>query len=277
MNAFQVSNAKRFSYELCRVGENEMQKDEISTEDYLYRKECFEDPLCFSELNYIEFEKELLTDELYHWYGDEWLYDFHYNKGFFHKVKEWVDKTEGDASKKIRIRDVFNLLKRSNYALKNIETNWTEIKPIHEIQKAVIDIHINFTDLMIESIMEYYNYIFPNFLKIEKENEKEDKQDNSLDNKLDSDYFKGNFYINFKDYTEKHIIEEYVDYSYLFQRMIHLKMIHNVKHREFAKWLLENKLINEKTMEKIVDNGFRSLDKSESIQRMNNFNIVFKI
>lgn len=170
LDVFEVSNAKRYSYELCRVGENEMQKDEISTEDYLYRKENFDDPLCFSELNYIEFENEFPTHEIYDFHINEWLYDFHYNKGFFLAVKKWIDNTEGDASKKIRIRDVFNLLRRSNFALKNIETNWNKIKPIHEIQKAVIDIHINFTDLMIESIMKYYNYVFPNFLKINDKN-----------------------------------------------------------------------------------------------------------
>ncbi|TXD49200.1 hypothetical protein [Polaribacter sp. IC073] len=281
LNAFEVSSAKRYSYELCRVGENEMQKDEISTEDYLYRKENFDDTMYFySELNYIDFEKEFPTEELYQWYGNEWLYDVHYNKYFFPEVKKWINVAEGDGSKKIRIRDIFNLLRRSNFALKNIETNWNEIKPIHEIQKAVIDIHINFTDLMIESIIKYYNYIFPNFLEIEKENEKEDKEDKKdkkLPIKRHSDYFKDNFYISFKIYTEKHIIEQYVDYSYLFQRMKFEKMIYEIKHKEFAKWLLENKFINEKTMEKINESGFRSLNKSESGQRMNNFNNLFGI
>lgn len=80
------------------------------------------------------------------------------------------------------------------------------------------------------------------------------------------------YFINYK----KHIIEPYVDYSYLFQRMLIEGFVHKIQHLQFAEWLFINNHITQNTKDIVLKNsGFRSLNKSFSDQRCNNFNIVF--
>ena len=76
-----------------------------------------------------------------------------------------------------------------------------------------------------------------------------------------------------------YIIDKYVDYSYLFQRMLFKNIIYkNTKHHDFMIWLKENSFINENTYNDFYEkNSFRSLKKSYSVNRENNFNIVFEI
>jgi len=82
----------------------------------------------------------------------------------------------------------------------------------------------------------------------------------------------------FYDYKSNHIIEIYVDYSYLFQRMLFEKIIYRIRHKEFINWLSRFELIKDSEYHKLNEKGgFLSLLKSSSIQRTNNFNIVFKI
>ncbi len=82
----------------------------------------------------------------------------------------------------------------------------------------------------------------------------------------------------FENYIKLHIVEPYVDYSYLYQRMLKENIISNTKHKDFANWLYDNKHINERVKDSIIEqNGFRSLNKSSSIQRENNFNNIFNI
>ncbi len=81
----------------------------------------------------------------------------------------------------------------------------------------------------------------------------------------------------FLEYTSKYIIEPYVDYSYLFQRMLLEKFITRLTHVQFMNWLIENKHITKKVQDDLLKKGsFRSLDKCASSNRENNFNIVFK-
>ena len=86
-------------------------------------------------------------------------------------------------------------------------------------------------------------------------------------------------YLKFKNYTKNYIIDKYVDYSYLFQRMLFKNIIYkNTKHHDFMIWLKENSFINENTYNDFYEkNSFRSLKKSYSVNRENNFNIVFEI
>jgi hypothetical protein len=247
LNAFEVSNAKRYSYELCRVGENEMQKDEISTEDYLYRKENFDDTMYFySELNYIEFENEFPLDMLYLWYDDEWLHDYHYNKCFFPEVKKWIDKTQGDASKKLRTRKLLNLLNRSNKALKNIETSWNERQPINAIQKTVIEIHLGFTSYMIESITDYYSSVFNELFKVKiaKETDRISLAKNPYARIFKNDYA----FLLFESLKEslcKNIKTELADYSFVFRILYSDKYIYEaVKESEFRTFLNEEYHVN---------------------------------
>lgn len=83
-------------------------------------------------------------------------------------------------------------------------------------------------------------------------------------------------FFHFKEYIGKHIVENYVDYSYLFQRMLKEELIYSIKHLDFIKWLHEEKFITEKYYNEFTEKGgFRSLKKSSSTQRENNYNNIF--
>jgi len=82
----------------------------------------------------------------------------------------------------------------------------------------------------------------------------------------------------FDEYTKKHIIEPYKDYGYLFQRLLELKLIYSIKHKDFIEWLFKKKYINAKSYEEFkIKGGFYSLGKATSIDRENNFNNIFNI
>jgi len=81
----------------------------------------------------------------------------------------------------------------------------------------------------------------------------------------------------FLEYVSKHIIEPYVDYSYLFQRLLYQKIISHITHFQFINWLAENNHITESTKNIfLTKESFRSLKKSTSVNRENNFNTIFK-
>ncbi|MCF6131102.1 hypothetical protein [Flavobacterium wongokense] len=83
---------------------------------------------------------------------------------------------------------------------------------------------------------------------------------------------------NFNLYLKLHIVEPYVDLSYLFQRLTKENLIIKIKHLDFVNWLFDNSHINESTKDLIIkNNGFRSLAKSFSTQRENNFNNIFNL
>lgn len=91
------------------------------------------------------------------------------------------------------------------------------------------------------------------------------------------DTFKlGDTYNCFLKYTQRHIVEPYADYSYLFQRLLHEKLIYKTTQKDFFSWLHNNKFITDKVYHYFFEKGhFRSLDKSSTIQRENNFNNIF--
>jgi hypothetical protein len=94
--------------------------------------------------------------------------------------------------------------------------------------------------------------------------------------KQDNLFLKSNSFNNFNQYIKLHIIEPYVDYSYLFQRMLNEKIIDKIRHIDFIEWLFINEYITEKTKDEFIKKeGFRSLKKSYSLSRENNFNNVF--
>ena len=97
LDVWDVSKARRYCFEIYRIGEDEYDEVEISLEEYWLIKE--HGGFCFTRLNYEDFEKDFPLDELDQWYDDEWLYDFHFNKAFFKSAVEWITKTEGECSK----------------------------------------------------------------------------------------------------------------------------------------------------------------------------------
>jgi hypothetical protein len=80
----------------------------------------------------------------------------------------------------------------------------------------------------------------------------------------------------FLDY-QKYILDFYSDYSYLKKRLEKEKLIHYHKDHDFMKMVYEEmKLISEKNYQDYCIYGkLKSLEKSYSVQRANNFNIVF--
>jgi hypothetical protein len=90
-------------------------------------------------------------------------------------------------------------------------------------------------------------------------------------------------FLNFDVYNcfleyQKHIIDFYIDFSYLKKRLENEKLIHYHKDNDFMRIVFEEiKLISEKRHnEYFVMGKLKSLKKSFSTQRENNFNIIFK-
>lgn len=84
-------------------------------------------------------------------------------------------------------------------------------------------------------------------------------------------------YSLFLNYTKQHIIDTYIDYSFIFQQMLNDKHIHKTTHHEFMNWLIENKIISQKEYETLKVKGqFYSLLKSTNASRLNNYNNIKK-
>jgi len=84
-------------------------------------------------------------------------------------------------------------------------------------------------------------------------------------------------YNKFLAYTKKHIIDSYLDYSYLKKRLEHDGLIHRTKDNDFMRILFEDmNLINEKEYDRYLQkNKLTSLGKSQSENRVNNYNNIF--
>jgi len=87
----------------------------------------------------------------------------------------------------------------------------------------------------------------------------------------------GTVYNKFLAYTKKHIIDSYLDYSYLKKRLEHDGLIHRTKDNDFMRILFEDmNLINEKEYDRYLQkNKLTSLGKSQSENRVNNYNNIF--
>ena len=108
-------------------------------------------------------------------------------------------------------------------------------------------------------------------IKIESSNRK------SISNNHSRIFINSDTFELFLDYIKNHIIEPYVDYSYLFQRLLDENLIHGIKHRSFMMWLKDEKYVSEVTFDSFLQKeSFRTLQKCFSIQRENNFNNIFK-
>ena len=66
----------------------------------------------------------------------------------------------------------------------------------------------------------------------------------------------------FETFTKEHVIDPYVDFSFIFQQMKYNGYISDIKHVKFMNWLKENQFINDKEhADFIYQNSFRSLRK----------------
>jgi len=84
--------------------------------------------------------------------------------------------------------------------------------------------------------------------------------------------------VAFNKYIDRHIIEPYIDYSYLFQQLKNEKLIYHITHFNFMEWLKNENYISVVKYDDFINKeNFRSLSKSYSVQRMNNFNLIFNL
>lgn len=66
----------------------------------------------------------------------------------------------------------------------------------------------------------------------------------------------------FETFTKRHLIDKYIDFSFIFQQMKYNGYISDIKHVSFMKWLKENNYINNKEYSYFYEqNSFRSLKK----------------
>lgn len=76
----------------------------------------------------------------------------------------------------------------------------------------------------------------------------------------------------FREYMENHIIDPFIDVSFIFQQMKADKLIRGIKHLDFAEWLKNKGLISDKEYSKIYENRtFRALRKCTAGHRQNNY------
>jgi len=191
LDIWDVRKAKRYSFEVIHVGEGECEEIELSNEEYLNIKEIGASN-CFTRLNYEEFQDNFPLDEFEHWYSDDWLINFQYNKAFLPSVIEWIEETEGDKSKRLRIRKIIRKLKQSQKSLENIKFGWHSDIPLNEIQKAVIQIFLRFDNLMFDGLKTHFIDFFPELFAEKKfGNEGVSKNDiiNSLINETSKNLF----------------------------------------------------------------------------------------
>ena len=82
-------------------------------------------------------------------------------------------------------------------------------------------------------------------------------------------------YINFKKYISS-FVEDYTDYSFIFQNMLDKKLIYRIKHKEFIEWLFKHQFINQNVYEYLESYAnLKTLNRSSSIDRIKNFNNTF--
>ena len=82
-------------------------------------------------------------------------------------------------------------------------------------------------------------------------------------------------YINFKKYINS-FVEDYTDYSFIFQNMLDKKLIYRIKHKEFIEWLFKHQFINQNVYEYLESYAnLKTLNRSSSNDRIKNFNNTF--
>ncbi|WP_420287230.1 hypothetical protein VT569_03140 [Flavobacterium psychrophilum] len=77
----------------------------------------------------------------------------------------------------------------------------------------------------------------------------------------------------FETFTKHHILDKYVDFSFIFQQMKFNGYILDIKHLKFMKWLHENNYITQKEYSEdfLIEKGFRSLKKCAYGTRVNSY------
>jgi hypothetical protein len=76
----------------------------------------------------------------------------------------------------------------------------------------------------------------------------------------------------FKKFINRHYLDPYTDFSFIFQYMKKDGYIGDLKHKVFIKWLYENNYIKEKDFQKFMEkSGFRAYSKLNDSSRLNTY------
>ena len=97
------------------------------------------------------------------------------------------------------------------------------------------------------------------------------------DNPFHKVFIDGETYQCFSKYLKKHIVEPYIDWSYLKKRLEKERLIHRITDIDFINFIFKDlEAIKSKTHDKLITEGrFKTLKNCRSSQRDNNFNVVF--
>lgn len=180
---------------------------------------------------------------------------------------------------KDKCKDLSILLNKYKLELFNDGFSESDYLAYKKVLKDAFDFDFDLSKETKEPLVNYLEVKkeFEDFVKIETSTQTL-KQNKNLSLSINSIFTETTSKDKFINYLKLHIIEPYVDYSYLFQRMLDENIIVKTKHLDFVNWLYENKHITENIKDLIIkNNGFRSLSKSYSTQRENNFNNVFNL
>ena len=188
------------------------------------------------------------------------------------------------------LRKYFLFFENNNELISSVKKNYNYIKDMSFQHKADSYFKLKLVDSKGKSIPTNVRYtteqhnsqahiIHSHLIKAfeEKLNRVKDLPSNEDTNPYPLLFISLGIYLKFIEYTSKHIIDVYLDYSYLKKRLEHDHLIHRVKDNEFMRILFDNmKLIKSQDYKKYcIKNKLSSLDKSSSSNRENNFNNIF--
>jgi len=124
---------------------------------------------------------------------------------------------------------------------------------------------------------DYSHIIHSHLIEVFEEKLKELNDEVVSDNPYPLLFVSRKVYDDFITYTSMHIIDNYLDYSYLKKRLDNEKFIHRTKDNEFMRIIYEEMgLISERIYQDyLTTNKLYSLNKSSTAARENNFNNIF--
>lgn len=170
--------------------------------------------------------------------------------------------------------EIFEFLKRESVIFQEKEIKKLPINEQEEAYKKIITettlFHYQNNSKEFKNELKLFKNLKGNLPSEQKESSKKIRE-------LEHPFIVLNAKKLFDEYVSNYILDPYIDYSYLFQRLLHQKFIIRLTHLQFMDWLTEKEYITDRVKNVFLEKeGFRSLNKSTSSSRENNFNIVFK-
>lgn len=173
----------------------------------------------------------------------------------------------------------FSILNFQFYEIREMELNKFEVYSnsieifYNKFNFETVQLSFKYTD-----ILEELGFLLNQKILVKSYHSEDNEETILNDNPYPLIFLNNKIYNSFIHYTENHIINFYIDYSYLKKRLEHEKLIHKQTDKDFF-YFLKNDLkkvnyINEETFNN-SDSKFISLGKCTSEQRENNFNIIF--